>query len=256
MDKSLLRQADEIVARLSPGKREAVREIVINSVHRGLVDERARHYLTVASGGTELADILAAALHSGGEQSAISVTSARAVSAAIDPFARVANVEHFALSSVTVADGAELPRQQRSAEFGAPGGEDISPDLVWSGAPERTRSFVVTMFDSDAATGSGFWHWAVKDIPVSTTALELDAGRLESTTMPEGAVQLPGDAGMPRYIGAAPPKGDPPHHYWITVWALDVSRVDVPDTSSAALLMNVMRPHIVARAGITPIASA
>ncbi|MCS5497779.1 hypothetical protein NY547_11075 [Cnuibacter physcomitrellae] len=64
MDRTLLARADEIVASLSPGKRETVREIVINSVHRGAVDPSARRFLTAASGGPELADILTAALDS------------------------------------------------------------------------------------------------------------------------------------------------------------------------------------------------
>ena len=173
-----------------------------------------------------------------------------------DPFARLPVVSAFALTSETVSDGVELPTAQRSRIFGAPGGEDISPQLSWSGAPPSTRSFVVTMFDSDAATGSGFWHWVVKDIPVSTTSLPVDAGAPGSTALPRGAVQLPGDAGMPRYIGAAPPSGDTAHHYWITVWALDIPTVEVPDTASAALLVNTMTPNLVGRATLVPVASS
>lgn len=85
-----------------------------------------------------------------------------------NPFARLPEAASFTVTSTTVADGAAWPSAQRSA--GVPGGKDVSPQLSWSGAPEGTRSYAVTVYDPDAPTGSGFWHWAVADIPAAVTA--------------------------------------------------------------------------------------
>lgn len=173
-----------------------------------------------------------------------------------EPFARLPQVPSFTVTSTTIATSGEIPLAQRSAIFGVGGGGDVSPELAWSGAPAATQSYVVTMLDVDAATGSGFWHWVVKDIPASTDSLPEGAGNPGSSTLPAGAVQLPGDAGEARYIGAAPPPGDGPHHYWVTVWALDVPRVGVSENASAALLVNTMTPHVIARANVVFIASS
>jgi phosphatidylethanolamine-binding protein (PEBP) family uncharacterized protein len=84
-----------------------------------------------------------------------------------DPFARLPVVPSFTVTSTDVTDGQALPPAQMSGIFGVPGGRDLSPHLSWSGAPAETRSYTVTMYDPDAPSGSGFWHWAVADIPAS-----------------------------------------------------------------------------------------
>jgi Raf kinase inhibitor-like YbhB/YbcL family protein len=90
-----------------------------------------------------------------------------------------------------------------SGLFGVPAGKDISPQLSWNGAPEGTKSYAVTVYDPDAPTGSGFWHWAVADIPATVTRLSEGAGDETGSGLPEGAYQLPNDARAARYIGAA-----------------------------------------------------
>ena len=107
------------------------------------------------------------------------------------------------------------------------GGDNISPDLAWSDAPAGTRSFMVTCFDPDAPTGSGWWHWVVTDIPAGVTSLP------QGGPLPDGARTWPTDYGYAGWGGPYPPPG-PAHHYQFTVTALDVDRLDVPDDSTSA----------------------
>ncbi|WNV77733.1 YbhB/YbcL family Raf kinase inhibitor-like protein [Geodermatophilus sp. DSM 44513] len=160
------------------------------------------------------------------------------------PYDFLPQVPGFELTSTDVTDGAPLQAPQVSGVMGA-GGQDRSPQLSWSGFPEATRSFAVTVFDPDAPTHSGFWHWAVADLPVSVT--ELPAGASDGG-LPEGAVQLRNDAGFAGYVGAAPPAGHGPHRYLVTVHAVDVDRLEVTPDASPAYLGFQLFSHTLARA--------
>ena len=170
-----------------------------------------------------------------------------------DPYAELPAVPSFPLESGTVADGETLPVAQRDRLFGG-GGQDTSPDLAWSGFPNDTKSFIVTMYDPDAPTPSGFWHWAVINVPPSVTALPTGAGETDQA-LPGGS-HLANDAGLRRYLGAGPPPGDPPHRYFIVVSALDVSDAGVPATATPALALFKTRAHIIARALLVPVYGA
>jgi hypothetical protein len=152
------------------------------------------------------------------------------------PFARHPDVPSFTLESTTVTDRAAWDQPQMSGIFGVPGGEDRSPHLRWSGAPSGTRSYAVTVYDPDAPTGSGFWHWAVANIPADVHELPEGAGDETGADLPAGAVQYRNDAGGARFLGAAPPAGHGPHRYFISVYALDVEDIGVPTDASPALL--------------------
>ena len=165
-----------------------------------------------------------------------------------NPYAFLPKVPSFQLSSTTVRNGKPLPTAQLSGVFGVPGGKDVSPQLSWCGFPAGTKSFVVSMYDPEAPTGSGFWHWVVADIPASATSLPLNAGALDSKSLPPGAFQLNGDAGTPRYIGGAPPAHSGVHDYYVTVTALDVPRTGLNATTSGALLGFTIDSHTLARA--------
>ncbi len=156
----------------------------------------------------------------------------------------------FTVTSTDVRDGEPLPVAQRSGVMGA-GGQDVSPQLSWSGFPATTRSFVVTMYDPDAPTGSGFWHWAVANIPASVTSVPTGAGSEDGAKLPRGALQLPNDARMKRFVGAAPPPGDGKHRYVIGVHALDVPSLQVPPDATPAYLMFSTLGHVVGRAFLT-----
>jgi Raf kinase inhibitor-like YbhB/YbcL family protein len=131
------------------------------------------------------------------------------------------------------------------------GGEDVSPQLSWSGFPEDTKSFAVTVYDPDAPTASGFWHWAVADIPVSVTSLDAGAGDGAEGSLPDGAVTLNNDASAARFIGAAPPPGHGPHRYFVVVHAVDVESLGLPDGATPAYLGFNLFSHAIARATIT-----
>src|SRR5438067_2094273 len=119
------------------------------------------------------------------------------------------------LTSSSFKEGATLGMDHiLSADYGfGCGGGNKSPHLAWSGAPAGTKSFALMVYDPDAPTGSGFWHWVMFDIPADTTELPKGAGDPKAATAPKGATQSRTDFGVPGYGGPCPPQGDPPHHY-------------------------------------------
>jgi Raf kinase inhibitor-like YbhB/YbcL family protein len=157
-------------------------------------------------------------------------------------------VPSFTVTSTDITDGGTLPEAQRSGAFGVPGGRDVSPQLSWSGAPEGTRSYAVTCYDPDAPTGSGFWHWAVANIPADVTELPTDAGAVGGAGLPDGAVTLANDAGMKGFVGAGPPPGHGEHRYYFTVHAVAVSSLELPESATPAFLGFNLFSNTVARA--------
>jgi Raf kinase inhibitor-like YbhB/YbcL family protein len=165
-----------------------------------------------------------------------------------DPYAYLPKVPSFQLTSTSVTNGQPLPLEQLSKMFGVPGGQDISPQLAWSGFPAGTESFVVSMYDPQAPTGSGFWHWVVADIPVATASLPAGAGAPGGTHLPSGAFSLAGDAGAHQYVGGAPPPGSGVHEYYLTVTALSAAKTGLGPDASAAYLGFTIAGQTLARA--------
>ena len=151
------------------------------------------------------------------------------------PYDTLPKVPSFEVTSSDVKDGEQLPTPQLSGIFGA-GGQDVSPQLSWSGFPAATKSFVVTCYDPDAPTASGFWHWAVVDIPATITSLPTGAGDESGSGLPAGAFQLRNDAGLARFLGAAPPPGHGRHRYFFVVHAVGVESLGIPEEASNAFL--------------------
>lgn len=139
----------------------------------------------------------------------------------------------FELSSPDIAEGKVLNAAQVANTFGCTGG-NLSPALNWKHAPAGTRSFAVTVYDPDAPTGSGWWHWLAYDIPATETGLPASA--VVNAVLPEGAKQGRNDSGARNFGGACPPPGDKPHRYIFTVHALKVDKLEVPENASAALI--------------------
>ena len=141
----------------------------------------------------------------------------------------------FTLSSPTIKPGSTLTEAQVFSGFGCTG-KNISPALQWAGAPKGTQSFAVTVYDPDAPTGSGWWHWVVFNIPASATGLPEGAGTADGKGLPAGSAQGRTDFGAPGFGGACPPPGDKPHRYIFTVYALKVPALDIPPDGTAALV--------------------
>jgi len=141
----------------------------------------------------------------------------------------------FKLSSPTIKPGSTLSPAQVFNGFGC-SGENVSPALRWSGAPAGTKSFALTLYDPDAPTGSGWWHWVVYNLPAATTELPAGAGAADGKALPAGTMQGRTDFGSPGFGGACPPAGDKPHRYVFTLYALKTDKLDVPADASAALV--------------------
>jgi len=164
-----------------------------------------------------------------------------------NPYDFLPELPGFTLTSDDITDGKPLKNAQVSGIMGA-GGEDVSPQLSWSGFPEETRSFAVTVYDPDAPTGSGFWHWAVANLPATVT--DLPAGVGDGSVLPGDALTLCNDAGMRRFIGAAPPAGHGYHRYIVAVHAVKVEKLELAEDASPAYLGFNLFMNAIARATI------
>lgn len=149
--------------------------------------------------------------------------------------ASTAHADSFKLSSPTIQPDAMLTQNQVFNGFGCQG-KNISPALKWSDAPKGTKSFALTVYDPDAPTGSGWWHWLVYNIPANVNELVEGAGNIAGTLLPKGAVQGKTDFGSRDFGGACPPAGDKPHHYIFTLYALKIEKLELPTDASAALI--------------------
>ena len=159
-----------------------------------------------------------------------------------------AHAAGFTLTSPTIKPGSMLTDAQVFKGFGCEG-KNVSPALKWSGAPAGTKSYAVTVYDPDAPTGSGWWHWVVYNIPATATELPEGAGAGDGKgALPAGAVQGRTDFGSAGFGGACPPPGDKPHRYIFTVHALKTDKIDVPADASAALVGFMINANRLAKA--------
>ena len=152
-----------------------------------------------------------------------------------EPYAGLPELPEFTLTSTDVQDGGTAPEWMRSALFG----QDRSPQLSWRGFPEGTKSFVLTCFDPDAPTPSGFWHWTVSNIPAEVASI--DAG----ADTPAGALTHRNDAGVAGFLGAGP------HRYIFCVTAVDVEKLDIDESATPAVVNFNLLGHGLGRAFLT-----
>jgi Raf kinase inhibitor-like YbhB/YbcL family protein len=155
----------------------------------------------------------------------------------------------FKVTSTDIQEGTQLSSTHVFNSFGCKG-KNQSPQLSWSGAPEDTKSFVVTAYDPDAPTGSGWWHWVAFNIPSDVSSLPTNAST--SDKMPKGAVQSKTDFGFEHFGGACPPAGEV-HRYQFTVYALDVEKLDLDKSASPALVGFMTNSHSLDSAKLTAV---
>jgi len=164
-----------------------------------------------------------------------------------DPFDILPAKPSFTLESDDVADGQPMAKTFVASGLG---GGNQSPHLRWSGFPAETKAFVVTCYDPDAPTMSGFWHWLLVDLPPTVT--ELPRGYGAGDDLPPGAFHVGNDTGQKAYTGPFPPEGDRAHRYVYTVHAIDVAKLGVDDSVRAAVVGFNLAFHTLARAVLRP----
>jgi len=162
-----------------------------------------------------------------------------------------AEVPGFALTSPDFGPDRRIPQSHIFNQYGCTG-QNRSPALEWRGAPSGTKSFAITMFDLDErGSPSGWWHWVVYDLPASTSQLPENAGVPNSHDLPRGAVQGRTDMSEDAYHGPCPDKGQPPHRYRITIYALKVDKLPVPPEASGAMVTYTAHDYTLAKASLT-----
>lgn len=158
-----------------------------------------------------------------------------------------ASATGFTVSTPDFHNGSTIPMVHVFNQGGCTGGNK-SPALSWSGEPAGTQSFAVTMFDPDAPTGSGWWHWTVFNIAANVHSLPENAGAPQSTQLPPGAIQGRIDYGFSGYGGPCPPAGDRPHRYIVTVYALKIPKLPLDAQSSGPMVGFVLHLNTLATA--------
>lgn len=156
----------------------------------------------------------------------------------------------FEISSPVVGKDKKIPAKYTANAFGC-NGSNASLPLVWKGVPAGTKSLALTIYDPDAPTGSGFWHWEVVNLPPTTTSLAEGAGAAGNAALPAGAVQARNDAGSAAYFGPCPPQGDKPHRYVITVFAVKTDKLAVDQNASGAVVGFNLHFNTLAKASVT-----
>ncbi|MCM0665956.1 YbhB/YbcL family Raf kinase inhibitor-like protein [Flavobacterium tyrosinilyticum] len=151
----------------------------------------------------------------------------------------------FTLTSTDL--GGETTKIQEFNGFGC-SGENQSPQLSWKNAPKGTKSFAITMYDPDAPTGSGFWHWVVVDIPANVNELVTNAGT--KNLVPKGAIQSVTDYGIKGFGGPCPPVGHGYHQYIITVYALKSDKLGTDENTNPAVVGFNLWSQTLAKASI------
>lgn len=145
-----------------------------------------------------------------------------------------ANSNSLTIASNDIADGEFMAKAHEFNGFGCTG-NDLSPHLMWSDAPEDTKSFAITVYDPDAPTGSGWWHWQIVNIPKAVSEITTGAGTAKANNTPQGSMQMFNDYGIKGFGGACPPSGHGVHRYRFTVHALSAETLELPENASGAL---------------------
>ena len=158
--------------------------------------------------------------------------------------------KEFSLTSPDISPNGTVPARFEANTFGCHG-DNQSPELNWSDAPANTQSFALTVYDPDAPTGSGWWHWMVLNIPSNVHHLAANAGAVGNDGLPKGATQVRTDYGVKAWGGTCPPVGDKPHRYIFTLYALKAPALELPADATAALGGFIINANVLAKTSFT-----
>lgn len=161
--------------------------------------------------------------------------------------AKAAMADDFILTSPQIEGGGQIASEQVFSGFGCLG-KNISPALQWKAAPADTKSFAITVYDPDAPTGSGWWHWVMFNIPANIVGMAKDAGNPQANLAPPGSIQSRTDYGKAGYGGPCPPVGDKPHRYQFTVYALKVDKLPLDENTPAAMVGFYLHQNLIKKA--------
>lgn len=153
--------------------------------------------------------------------------------------------QSFTLKSKEISG--QLTKKQEFVGFGCDG-QNISPQLYWENPPEGTKSFAVTVYDPDAPTGSGWWHWVILNIPANVNELKSNAGDPTNSIAPEGTLQTRTDYGKAGFGGACPPRGHGLHKYEFTVYALKKEKLNFTSNIPAAQVNYMIKANSIGQA--------
>ena len=162
----------------------------------------------------------------------------------------LAHAGKFTLTSPDLQPGKRIAERHVFKGFGCEGG-NVSPALAWQNAPEGTKSFALTVYDPDAPTGSGWWHWVVFNIPADARGIAAGAGTAQGDALPTGSVQSRTDFGTPGYGGPCPPVGHGTHHYIFTMYALKTEALDLDANAPAAMVGYMINANKIGKASFT-----
>jgi Raf kinase inhibitor-like YbhB/YbcL family protein len=157
---------------------------------------------------------------------------------------------NFCLKSPEFVENGTLNKKHEFNSFGGDG-NNLSPKLEWSNFPVNAKSFALTLYDPDAPTGSGFWHWIILNIPIDVCVLEKNAGDIESKYAPKNAIHIVNDYGFKGFGGPCPPSGDKPHRYEFVLHAIDVEKIDIDEKCTNAVARFMINQHSIEKAKTT-----
>jgi Raf kinase inhibitor-like YbhB/YbcL family protein len=157
------------------------------------------------------------------------------------------HAKNFSISSANIAPNSTIANQHVFNGFGCEG-KNISPQISWQNAPANTKSFALTVYDPDAPTGSGWWHYVAINIPATYKKLPAGFASQDKFEIANNINQIRNDFGVRNFGGPCPPKGDKPHRYIFTIFALKVENLEVPESATAALAGYMINQNILAKA--------
>jgi Raf kinase inhibitor-like YbhB/YbcL family protein len=157
------------------------------------------------------------------------------------------SAKQLEISSADIKQGKKISEHHVFNGFGC-GGENVFPQISWKNAPKETKSFALTVYDPDAPTGSGWWHYNLVNIPAKYSELPADFGKENKFAINDGMMQVRNDFGAYKFGGPCPPKGDKPHRYFFTIYALKIDKLDIAETATSAYAGFMIRQNAIAKA--------